>query len=291
MKLPFAVAMCLGFCQALLCQPVMPPWLSNYPGATAQTKTYAALVEVTYNAAATPEEVTDHYRKLFEARNLGFQPNSDGVGTIVRAAAAECNLMISIRAQAAGTMVKVSCASKTVASSGGWTPAGNSSLSGRTPPAGMPAAVYARHLQLAEEMGIGKERPDAEAPPLVWPDWLVDVRGARLAVRQGVEPWGAAYLQARYTTSIPMTQILTFYRDLLNANDFPVIGSSIGTGQTQTGIQQNALGHVAGTKYIDGSPGPSCEIAIQFSRTYLNGPITVDLKYTTYGYKAPRHSQ
>src|SRR5690349_7967012 len=92
--------------------PSMPPWLAVYPGATAEVKSFPAYVEASYIASASPAAVLEHYRKLFEAANLQFSPGSDGIGTTVRAAAAECDLLLSIRSQPAGTLVRASCAAK-----------------------------------------------------------------------------------------------------------------------------------------------------------------------------------
>src|ERR1035438_8845249 len=106
------VVVCLVACHALHGQPTMPAWLLNYPGVTPETTSLAALAEITYVAKAVPDVVAEHYRKLFEAQNLPFQPNSDGMGITVRGAAAECDLLLAIRAREAGTFVRVSCAAK-----------------------------------------------------------------------------------------------------------------------------------------------------------------------------------
>jgi hypothetical protein len=64
-------------------------------------------------------------------------------------------------------------------------------------------------------------------------------------------------------------------------------GAVIG-GSTMKGVEQNADGYVEGDNYPNGSPGPRTEISIRFSRFHLNDPIAVDLKFTTYAYKAPK---
>jgi hypothetical protein len=85
-----------------------------------------------------------------------------------------------------------------------------------------------------------------------------------------------------------MTAIFTFYEDLLNANGYKVYNSSLGTGSTMSGVQQNANGYVEGDNYPDGQPGPRTVIHVSFSRFYLNEPITVRVRFTPYDYKAPR---
>ena len=74
---------------------------------------------------------------------------------------------------------------------------------------------------------------------------------------------------------------------MLKANGYPVYNSKLGTGQTISGVVQNADGHVEGSNYPNGHPGPYTEIRVDFHRFYLNEPITVDLKFTTYEFKAP----
>jgi len=301
MRLPFVAAcLCLLVTPALFGQPGMPAWLAPYPGAAPQTKSYSSMVEATYTVEAAPDAVTDHYRKLFEAQGLPFLPNSDGAGgSVLRGAAAECNLMIAIRAQGSGAGVRVSCTAKNASSGAaslsgsGVSSARTASLSGvsRQPPPGMPASLYERHLQLAEEMGIGKERPDADAPPLVWPDWLVHVNGARLSPRAGVDQSGNSFLRCRYVTSAPMTQIFAFYKDQLTAHEYPLHRGLLTTGQTQKGVQQNALGEIEGTNYPEDFPGPRTEIRVTMDRMHLNDPITVDLRFTTFAYKAPKSAR
>src|ERR1700730_8044599 len=77
----------------------MPSWLMSYPGANARTQNTPGLVESTYETAGKPDDVIAHYRKLFDAAGLFFQPNFDGMGTAVRGTAPEGDLLILIRQQ------------------------------------------------------------------------------------------------------------------------------------------------------------------------------------------------
>ena len=77
-------------------------------------------------------------------------------------------------------------------------------------------------------------------PPLVWPAWLVHVRGGKLATQAGVDRAGHEYLKSRYISSAPMTEIYAFYEDSLKANGYPVHSSELATGQTISGVVQNA---------------------------------------------------
>ena len=258
--------------------PAMPSWLAAYPGADPQTKRFAAYVESTYTTTAAPAAIRDHYRGLFEAANLPFQPGSDGIGIVIRGAAPECDLLITIRAQAAGTLVRTSCAVKSPT----YTAAAKSSA-----PA-MNSDIMERHKKLVEEMGIHKVREDAPAPPLVWPSWLVHLRGEKLSIMRGVDQSHNNYLAARFVTGVPMTAIFAFYKDLLDANDHRVHSSQLGTGQTLSGVVQNADGYVEGTNYPNGSPGPRTVVHVKFRRVHLNDPIDVELRFTTYSYEAPR---
>ena len=144
-----------------------------------------------------------------------------------------------------------------------------------------------QHHRIAAEMGLHRVHPDAPAPPLVWPSWLVQTGGASLRTTRGVNFEKDAMLKAQYTTSVPMTEIYRFYRELLNAHEYPA-RSSMSTGQTQSGVQQNAIGYVEGYNYPDGAPGAYSIIHVSFSRSVLNGPITVSLQFTTHDYIAKR---
>jgi hypothetical protein len=122
----------------------------------------------------------------------------------------------------------------------------------------------------------------SEAPPLVWPAWLVHLEGAQLKIQQGADGSKNNYLLAVYYTHAPMTQIRTFYEDLLKTNDYRVTTASLETGHTTTGTSQNAWGHVEGDNYPNGQPGPYTSIRVDFGRSVLNGPIRVNIKFTAH---------
>jgi hypothetical protein len=91
----------------------LPSWLIPYAGAKAETSTALAnRIEVAYTTDAKPDLVLAHYRRLLEAAGLPFLPGFDGIGTSMRAAAAECDLLVKVREQGAGTLTTVSCAAK-----------------------------------------------------------------------------------------------------------------------------------------------------------------------------------
>jgi hypothetical protein len=273
-----------------------PPWLQNYPGVTATVRSSNFMVESSYTASATPADIVKFYNPLFDAAGLRFQPNDDGIGTSIRAEAPECDLLIQIRSRPEGTFVKVNCSAKTQAATS--SPSGinviasrpqvtrRASATGPTPTA--PAADFMQmHQQKVAEMGIHREHHDAPAPPLIWPPWLVHVNGAAVRAVAGVDQSKNAMLKAQYITNVPMTEIYSFYRELLSSHEYPT-RSSMSTGQTTSGIQQNALGYVEGSNYPDGAPGAYSVIHVSFDRSVLNGPITVTLRFTTHEYIASR---
>jgi hypothetical protein len=292
-SLVFTTFAILAFAQE---SPSLPSWLASYPGATPDVQSRGSFVESKYTTPAQPEEIVEHYRKLFEAAGQSFLPNFDGMGTSIRAALPECDLLIQIRTRQAGSFVDVNCSAKTV-SSPSTAPPDVKVISSRpqyprsntSSPAApqIPSDWMASHQRKVAEVGIHREHHDAPAPPLVWPSWLTHVRGAELRPVASVDQSKNGMLRAQYTTNVPMTEIYDFYRELLKSHEYPTT-SHLGTGHTMSGIQQNADGAVEGTNYPDGAPGASSEIKIQFSRSVLNGPITVTLRFTTREYIAKR---
>jgi hypothetical protein len=289
--------------QPAVCQlsPSMPEWLVSYPGSTPESLVMGTLVESTYRTAAKPAQVVEHYGKLFQAAGLRFQPNPDGMGTAIRGDAAECDLLILIREQAPGAFVDVSCAAKSQAAPA--SPGKAVEIIGASPRTGFPKAarpadrpqptaeeMKESHARRVAELGIHPTYHDAPAPPLVWPSWLVHIKGAEVRPQQGVDQSRKAYLKARYVSSLPMTTIYNFYEDLLNSNEYRVHTSRLSTGQTISGVVQNAWGYVEGTNYPDGAPGPRTVIHVGFSRSNLNDPITVEMRITAYEFQAPKRS-
>jgi hypothetical protein len=290
--------------------PSIPPWLKSYAGANPTVHSSRTLVESSYTTSAQTEEIIRHYRTLFEAAGLPFQPNADGLGTSIRGEARECDLLIQIRSRSEGAFVDVNCSAKTASSPASASASLPSEVrenpsrrqSPRFGTTGIPSPAPAPpqphtgsvdfmelHRQKAAQMGLGLHRPhhDAPAPPLVWPSWLVHVSGVALRPASGVDQSKNATLRAQYTTNVPMTDIYHFYRDLLNSHEYPA-RSSMSTGQTMTGVQQNATGYVEGSNYPDGAPGAYSDIHVSFDRSVLNGPITVTMRFTTHDFIASR---
>lgn len=258
----------------LRCQPVLPTWLLTYPGANVTRQNLSAMTAVSFTTTDPLETVLDRYRHLFEENGLPFSPTSNRFATTVRAAADCGELSISITRRESGSAVRLNCSVKlqprVVQSTGNYEQD--------------VANMKEVHRQAAAQMGIGRARPAAPAPPLEWPAWMVQVEGCLPAIRKGTDQAGNGMLSAQYISGSPMSQIFSFYKDLLTANGYQVNRGSVKTGQTQSGIKQNALGGVEGSYYPDGFPGPRCEIRIDFSRMNLNDPIRVTIRFTTFAY-------
>jgi hypothetical protein len=285
----------------------MPSWLIPYPGANAATlASSASLVEAGYTASAKPDEVVAHYRRLFDAAGLRFNSNFDGSGTSIRAAAAECDLLIKIREEGEGTSARVSCATKSAAPLSGAAVVVTNGSGGRPNPQTPSHQLFdaekykAEHRQrMADEsaalqrhianMKAGKfdeqvwpHAPENDAPPLVWPSWLVHVRGGPLNPEYGVDQSRVKYLLSKFVSGAPMTAIYNFYEDLLNAHGYHVYSSRLETGQTIDGMIQNTDGYVEGANKPYDNTGPSTVIRVTFSRFHLNDPIDVRIKFTAH---------
>ena len=258
----------------LRCQPVLPSWLLVYPGANVTRQNLSAMSVVFFTTTDPRETVLDHYRQSFEENGLPFSPTSNRFANTVRATTDCGELSISIASRKSGSSVRVSCSVKlqprVVKSTG------NHEQD--------VANMMEVHRQAAAEMGIGRARPAAPAPPLSWPAWLVDVEGGLPATRKGADQAGNGMLGAHYVSGSPMSQIFSFYKDLLSTNGYQVYRGYVKTGQTQAGIKQNAIGCVEGSLYPDGSPGPRSEIRVDFSRMNLNDPINVKIRFTVFAY-------
>jgi len=127
--------------------PSLPAWLIPYQDAAATTSASPTVVESSYMVPAKPEEVSAHYAKLLTSNGLTFQRNYDGLGTVIRASATECNLLIKVRESSAGAAVRISCATAT---------AGLGSevivMNGSANPASEGARSRTAHLKSAEEI-------------------------------------------------------------------------------------------------------------------------------------------
>jgi hypothetical protein len=253
-------------------------------------------MQESYLALAKPAEVIDHLKAAFSSAGVPFQPNSDGIGTSIRANLPECGLVITIREEKSNTRVRVACAVP-------------SAPAGTLPPLLGQASKSPNRFEedhrrvLAQAEADSRRRTEQmrkfdqpvpaksvpfynnDAPPLVWPSWFVHT-GTRDPLRPvETKVYSDTVLQSRFRTTTPMTDLYLYYQDLMKANGFRPATSRLGTGQTINGaIIQNAYGSVEGCRSEDGTVnGPHTCLQASFRRSYVNEPITVTLQVKVKG--------
>lgn len=303
--------------------PDLPAWLTPFSGVAASTSSSNGLAEMSYRVDAKADEISAHYRQLLTAAGVTFMSNFDGVGTSMRAALPECDLLVKIRDLDPGAAVKVTCATKTANSGSngsgaavvvpsGSVPGRNWASTGAAHPALRSAEEIKRYnedraREIQEKKEVWERESQArmsqydkpvsreqsarvayrhdDAPPLIWPSWLKAVPGTTTPDPvEGVDQSKSKYLRMAYKTTAPMTTIRQFYQDSLKTNGFRILRSSIGTGSTSAGVQQNASGEVEAYRPEgDQINPPSTNINIYYHRSYLNEPITVNIRVTVIG--------
>ena len=213
------LAFAFALASALAQSPIsMPAWMASYPGATANTRTLPSLVESTYQTKAAPAAVVGHYDKLFESAGLSFAPTFDGMGTVIRAATPDCDLMIKIRDQDGGSFVRVSCAEKTPEMV---------AVSARPPAPRITRPVVSRDaiVSKAEEGARNRvlemqkfDEPVAARPRTLptWPSWLVDPAGSKLPVRRTAAD--STFLSAAFAVAAEPSAVQSFYASLLESH-------------------------------------------------------------------------
>ena len=278
----------------------LPEWLAVYPGAKLEVAEAPGMATATYVTAAKPDAVIAHYRKLWEAAGLPFAANFKGMGTSMRAALADCELLVQVREEGEGSQVKATCASRdavadpngareVITSNGsvgrgriGSRPAGYSNPNANS--AAILAKAEADHRARTAKMGdfdkpVFPQPPrDPDGIPLRWPRWLVHMPGASvgLDVQETVQ-YKKRLLRSQFRTAKPMSQVFQYYEDLLNANGFKVGVSRLETGQTISGVIQNKSGMVNGRWEPNGVGRGGMSVEVRFSRAQLNEPIRVVL--------------
>ena len=202
----FALSMACAAAQFVTPVPsVMPAWLVPYPGAAAQNRQTGNAVESSYIVAAAPHDIVRHFRTLFVSAGLAFEPDAMGFGFLIRAAAPECDLDISIRKRDPDTAVKVTCSPR---------------LAANEQMANLRAQQRAEHAQSDPMKRFDTPvYPQAKAPqaPLGWPTWLVRVDGARLLVERT-----PGRLKSTFTSSPTREAIQAFYANLLTSHNYKV---------------------------------------------------------------------
>jgi len=227
-----------------------------------------------FTTADAPETVVDYYAQAFASQGLMFAPKSNRFNTTIRADADCGELSISVMKKDDGSSVELNCRVK-------FQPHVPKSTGNHDQDV---TNAMEAHRQAVATLGIGRERPPVPAPPLEWPAWLTRAEGGLPAIYKGSDPPADGMLKAEYTSGQPMSQLFAFYKDLLSSNGYQINRGYVRTGQTISGIQQNADGIVEGNIYPDGFPGPYIEIRVNLSRSRLNDPIRVTIGFRTYAY-------
>lgn len=261
------IALAPAFSQATF---TFPSWLASYPGTHPKVYSSGSLAQESYFVDAEPMEVLEHYRGLFEAQGLPFQPNPDGMGTTIRLATKDCDLFIQVRRREGRTYTKVTCAGKIdAASMQAPENPGIEMITGVTPPPPPPSKGGGDQSPAAVK--VNKSLQPMAAPPLVWPGWLSQVRGMSLRPTVANTPTGGS-LKAQYRTDASTNEVYDFYRNLLMSHDY-LPSSSLSTGAS-----------VEGVNYVDGAPGANSTIQVSIDRTALNGQIGVAVRFATHDY-------
>jgi hypothetical protein len=230
----------------------LPPWLVVYPGADAETNSLPEKTEVTYHTSAPVAGVIEHYREVFSAADVAFQPRMFGSSAIVNSVAPGRNLTIQIEKRRDSTFVRVTC----------------------TPRPDIPHYSEADAIHKMEKYDqpvYPKPRPPM--PPLTWPEWLRQYDGTPTPIERGVDRFKLNYLRIEFTSSGDRAEIQKYYSDLLNAHDFPVtIESPSITPAVRPVI-------VEGTHRF-GDPGPRFVAHVEI--TPMNGKFRVEVRITAH---------
>jgi hypothetical protein len=159
--------------------------------------------ESTYTIAAAPHDILAHFRILFASIGLPFQPDAMGHGFLIRAAAQECDLSISIRRRDPDTTVKVTCSPRM---------ASTERITNRDAPE---RVEHAQNDPMKKFDTPVYPQLKAAVPPLSWPSWLVRVDGARLTIERF-----PGQLKSSFVSSPPRQGIQDFYAGLLSSHGY-----------------------------------------------------------------------
>ena len=95
--------------------------------------------------------------------------------------------------------------------------------------------------------------------------------------------YGETYLETRYRTSTPLTDLHQFYEDLVRANGYKIVRSQVTVSQTVKGnlVHPEPYGFVEACRSEDGKPtGPRTCVRASYSGDPLKKPIAVSLTVT-----------
>ncbi len=262
----------------------MPSWVVPFPDVAVKTQRSAGVLVSTYTTEAKPEAVLAHYEKVWVTAGQTFAANFNGTGTSIRGSAPECDLLVVVREEDAGSHVKVTCAERTAsaATDGAQEVLSSNGSVGRrrmTPTKFVPPPV--RPMSDFDEPVHPFTPREPDWVQLEWPSWLVPMMpGASkgLDVQEGTDGNGRRILTSRYRTAQPMSQIYQHYQNVMNSYGFKVVKSALTTGHTIGGTVQNKSGYVKGTYEPRGPGRGGLATMVRFSRANLNDPIQVVLE-------------
>ena len=243
----------------------MPAWITAYPGASEQTRRMGPAVESAYTADAPPRDVLSHFRRLFAAAGLKFDPGAAGNGFLIRATPPECDLFIRIHRVDSGTAVEVTCST--------------GPAQGQTQRSLEQADQSHRsHIDAMEKFDTpvypAPRRPVPPMPLLAWPAWLVRVDNVLPEAQRGTDQFRLHYLKTTYASSAPASDIQAFYADLLSANGYRVYFRSPASTPKDRKIWLEA------DQQVEGRAGR--RFVIRIDLTPANGLVTVDLRMTAH---------
>jgi hypothetical protein len=234
--------------------PVMPAWLTPYPGAAVSNRRMPNAVESTYRVAAAPHDVLAHFRTLFASAGLPFEPDAMGGGFLIRSAAPECDLDITIRRIDPDTAVRVNCTPRLAV---------NDQINKQQ------AQQRAERAQTPDPMKK-YDNPVYPSPkaaaPLTWPPWLVRVDGAKLAVERF-----PGQLKSSFTSAPTREAIQAFYADLLASHHFRVT-------QGLAAVPEKFGSWVMGTEVPDTPLGRRVVIRVQIRPAGPNFSVELSLQ-------------
>jgi len=183
---------------------VMPAWIVPYPGVTPVDKQELRIATSSYTTGAPPHDVLTHFRNLFAAAKLPFQPDAMGYGFLIRSAAPGCDLDISIRRLDPGTSVRVTCSPRLA-------------VNARIAAEQKQAAAAREQSNPMKKFDTPVYPEKSVQPALAWPAWLVRVDGAKLPVEKL-----AGQSRSSFLSQPPRENIQAFYASLLESHGFRV---------------------------------------------------------------------
>lgn len=251
----------------------LPPWLVPFPGASVTSRTVAGREEAAYVAGATVEEVLAHYRPLFAKAGVGFAPGGDGIGTVLRATASGCDLLLQIRERTGGAGVMARC-------SAGRSAVRSAVAVASRPPDKLDVSTYDRPV-------YPKGRITGDAPALHWPEWFY-AHGSATAVapRPRVDGNGNQSLSFEYRTSLGLQELDARFTQLFQTSGMsdPPRDASLGGSKKPT---HGAHGSVKGFHYPQGLSAGRIQYLAAFVRIRRNDRTTVTLSVTSMPSRRP----